>query len=34
MTLTAHELEQLQAQHPDYRMELVDGEVTVMSPSG
>jgi Uma2 family endonuclease len=34
MTLTVHELEKLQAEHPDYRMELVDGEVTVMSPSG
>lgn len=33
MTLTIHELERLQAAHPDYRMELVDGEVTIMSPS-
>lgn len=34
MTLTIDELEKLQATHPDYRMELVDGEVTIMSPSG
>ncbi|MBD1919133.1 MULTISPECIES: Uma2 family endonuclease [Cyanophyceae] len=33
MALTIHELERLQAAHPDYRMELVDGEVTIMSPS-
>ncbi|TVQ08104.1 MAG: Uma2 family endonuclease [Leptolyngbya sp. DLM2.Bin27] len=33
MTLTIHELEKLQAEHPDYRMELVDGEVKVMSSS-
>lgn len=34
MLLTVHELEKLQAEHPDYRMELVGGEVTIMSPSG
>jgi Uma2 family endonuclease len=34
MVLTVHELEKLQAEHPDYRMELVGGEVKIMSPSG
>ncbi|NET57374.1 MAG: Uma2 family endonuclease [Symploca sp. SIO2E6] len=33
-TLTSKELEKLQAEHPDYRMELVDGKITTMSPSG
>ncbi|MBR8829132.1 MAG: Uma2 family endonuclease [Gomphosphaeria aponina SAG 52.96 = DSM 107014] len=33
-SLTIQDLEQLQAEHPDYRMELVAGEVIVMSPSG
>lgn len=33
-TLTIKNLEQLQAQNPDLRMELVDGEIIVMSPSG
>ena len=32
--LTVNDLERLQAQNPDYRMELVAGEVVVMSPSG
>lgn len=32
--LTAKDLEQLQAEYPDYRMELVEGQVQVMSPSG
>ncbi|NEP55755.1 MAG: Uma2 family endonuclease [Symploca sp. SIO2G7] len=33
-TLTRKDLEKLQAEHPDYRMELVDGSITIMSPSG
>jgi Uma2 family endonuclease len=32
--LTVKDLEQFQAQHPDYRMELVNGEVIVTSLSG
>jgi Uma2 family endonuclease len=32
--LTVQDLEKLQAQHPDYQMELVDGEIIFMSPSG
>ncbi|WP_323350075.1 Uma2 family endonuclease [Leptolyngbya sp. CCNP1308] len=34
MLMTVNELEKLQAEHPDYRMELVGGEVKIMSPSG
>ncbi|NJN21699.1 MAG: Uma2 family endonuclease [Leptolyngbya sp. RL_3_1] len=34
MTLTVQDLQQLQATHPDYSMELVNGQVQVMSPSG
>lgn len=34
MTLTVQDLATLQAEHPDYRMELVHGEIVVMSPSG
>lgn len=34
MPLTAKDLEQVQATLPDYPMELVNGEVIVMSPSG
>jgi Uma2 family endonuclease len=34
MPLTVHDLEKLQAEHPDLQMELVDGEIIVMSPSG
>lgn len=34
MTLTVQDLQQLQSEHPEYRMELIDGQVTVMSPSG
>ncbi len=32
--LTIKDLERLSAQNPDYRMELVGGEIVVMSPSG
>jgi len=32
--LTRKDLEKLQAEHPEYRMELVDGKIVVMSPSG
>ena len=32
--LTLKDLEKLQTEHPDYRMELVGGEVIVMSPEG
>lgn len=32
--LTVKDLEKLQVQNPDYRMELVAGEIFVMSPSG
>jgi Uma2 family endonuclease len=34
MTFTVKDLETLQAQHPDYQLELVDGKIIVMSPSG
>lgn len=34
MPLTVQDLEQIQATHPDYCMELVNGQVQVMSPSG
>lgn len=34
MSLTVKDLEKLQQQAPDYRMELVDGSIRVMSPSG
>jgi Uma2 family endonuclease len=33
-SLTVRDLEKLQAQHPDYQMELVGGEIVIMSPSG
>lgn len=33
-SLTVKDLDQLQAQYPDYQMELVDGEIIIMSPSG
>jgi Uma2 family endonuclease len=33
-SLTRKDLEKLQAEHPDYRMELVDGKIIIMSPSG
>lgn len=32
--LTIQDLEKLQAQNSNYQMELVDGEIIVMSPSG
>ena len=32
--LTRKDLEKLQAEYPDYRMELVDGNIIIMSPSG
>lgn len=34
MSLTVQDLENMQQQYPDYRMELVDGNIIVMSPSG
>lgn len=34
MSLTVKDLEKLQEQAPDCQMELVDGEIVVMSPSG
>jgi Uma2 family endonuclease len=34
MLLTAKDLERMQQQLPDYPMELVEGEIIVMSPSG
>ena len=34
MTLTTKDLETFQAQHPDHRLELVDGEIIIMSPCG
>jgi Uma2 family endonuclease len=34
MALTVEDLKAFQAQHPDHRLELVDGAIIVMSPSG
>ena len=34
MLLTTQDLQEMQSVYPDYRLELVDGEIIVMSPSG
>ncbi|MBW4685182.1 MAG: Uma2 family endonuclease [Komarekiella atlantica HA4396-MV6] len=34
MSLSVKDLEKIQAAYPDYRMELVNGDIVVMSPSG
>lgn len=34
MVFTTEDLQKFQAQHPDCKMELVSGEIIVMSPSG
>ncbi|NJN59908.1 MAG: Uma2 family endonuclease [Leptolyngbyaceae cyanobacterium SL_5_9] len=34
MSLTVKDLEKLQEQASDYQMELIDGEIIIMSPSG
>ncbi|BBD62530.1 hypothetical protein NIES2109_53750 [Nostoc sp. HK-01] len=34
MSLNIQDLEKMQVDYPDYRMELVDGNIVVMSPSG
>ena len=34
MLLTSADLETFQAQHPDHRLELVNGNVIILSPSG
>lgn len=34
MLLTSADLETFQAQHPNHRLELVNGNVIIMSPSG
>jgi Uma2 family endonuclease len=34
MILTVQDLEKFQSQHPDHRLELVQGKIVVMSPSG
>ena len=34
MSLTVKELEEIQIAYPDYRMELVEGNIIIMSPSG
>ncbi|MBR8840028.1 MAG: Uma2 family endonuclease [Stigonema ocellatum SAG 48.90 = DSM 106950] len=34
MSLTVKDLEKMQADYPEYRMELVDGSIIIMSPSG
>jgi Uma2 family endonuclease len=34
MSFTVKELEEIQIAYPDYRLELVDGSIIIMSPSG
>jgi Uma2 family endonuclease len=34
MTLTVQDLKHFQNQHPDHRLELIDGAIVIMSPSG
>ena len=34
MVFTTADLQEFQTEHPDFRMELVSGEIVVMSPSG
>ncbi len=34
MNLTVQDLKHFQGQHPDHRLELVDGTIVIMSPSG
>ncbi|MEL4898090.1 Uma2 family endonuclease [Crocosphaera sp. Alani8] len=34
MLLNTQDLQEMQSAYPDYRLELVDGEIIVMSPSG
>ncbi len=34
MSLTVQDLEKMQLDYPEYRMELVNGDIVVMSPSG
>ncbi|EAZ90651.1 Uma2 family endonuclease [Crocosphaera chwakensis] len=34
MLLTTQDLQEIQSAYPDYRLELEDGEIIVMSPSG
>lgn len=34
MSLTIKDLEKVQANYPEYRMELVDGNIVIRSPSG